>query len=56
MQGPKWPFFLRYVSHDTDPWIWGVTRLPRKARDKTRTPHACVLGDCFMCLVCDCVI
>ena len=26
-------------------------RLPRKARNKTRTLHACVLGDCLMCFV-----
>ena len=23
-------------------------RLPRKSRDKTRTLHACVLGDCWI--------
>ena len=23
-------------------------RLPRKSRDKTRTLHACVLGDCLI--------
>ena len=26
-------------------------RLRRKARNKTRTLHACVLGDCLMCFV-----
>ena len=26
-------------------------RLPKKSRDKTRTLHACVLGDCLMCVV-----
>ena len=28
-------------------------RLPRKAWNKTRTLHACVLGDCLMCFMCD---
>ena len=28
-------------------------RLPRKARNKTRTLHACVIGDCLMCFMCD---
>ena len=28
-------------------------RLPRKAQNKTRTLHACVLGDCLMCFMCD---
>ena len=28
-------------------------RLPRKALNKTKTLHACVLGDGLMCFMCD---